>query len=120
MAECPVSSSFAQAATTTLYTLPCTMGVLTSYYTYGFPTFVAIVVGLYLLFTGERIPCRCLLKHQLTDNLYQAPVRRSTSAASWKRRARMRGRRRALVSVLVSAFWAPDGACVVSDSLPLS
>ena len=79
MAECPgpVSSSFAQAVTTTLYTLPCTMGLLTSYYTYGFPTFVAIIVGLYLLFTGERIPCQCLLKHQLTDNLYQAPVRRS-------------------------------------------
>lgn len=32
------------------------MGVLTSYYTYGFPTFVAIVIGLYLLFTGERVP----------------------------------------------------------------
>ena len=56
MAECPVSSSCAQAATTTSYTLPGTMGVLTSYYTYGFPTFVAIVIGLYLLFTGERVP----------------------------------------------------------------
>lgn len=37
------------------HTLPDTMGVLTSYYTYGFPTFVTISIGLYLLFTGEHI-----------------------------------------------------------------
>lgn len=28
------------------------MGVLTSYYIYGLPTFLVIVIGLYLLFTG--------------------------------------------------------------------
>ena len=28
------------------------MGLLTSYYTYGIPTFLFLVIALYLLFTG--------------------------------------------------------------------
>ena len=51
MAECPVSS-YTQATTTTSYTLPPTMGVLTSYY-----TSVVIVIGLYILYTGQCITC---------------------------------------------------------------
>ena len=31
---------------------PPNMGFYTSYYTYGLPTFIVIVVALYLLFTG--------------------------------------------------------------------
>ena len=32
---------------------PSTMGLYSSYYSYGLPSFAALVIALYLLFTGQ-------------------------------------------------------------------
>jgi hypothetical protein len=84
------------------------MGFLTSYYTYGTPTFLFIVIALYLLFTGVHfLPCP---SRQWANGRRQGPARRSTSAASSRRRRRTSGRPRASACASASASSAPHGA----------
>jgi V-type H+-transporting ATPase proteolipid subunit len=84
------------------------MGFLTSYYTYGTPTFLFIVIALYLLFTGA--PFSFERVRQRRADRRQGPARRSTSAASSRRRRRTSGRPRASACALASASSAPRGA----------
>jgi hypothetical protein len=71
------------------------MGFFYLYYALGLPTFLFIVIALYLLFTGTRHRSLCQ-KKPLT--VAQAREKRSMLAGSSKSQVRTCGRRRALVS----------------------
>ena len=63
------------------------MGYYSTYYSYGLPTFLVIIIALYLLFTGTFSN----IENPQFLNLYQTPERRSTLVASLKNQAHMRG-----------------------------
>ena len=71
------------------------MGYFYLYYAFGLPTFLVIIIALYLLFTGTSH-----LSHFVRKSLTvaQARVKRSMSVGSWKSQVRTCGRRRASVS----------------------
>jgi len=70
------------------------MGYYKSYYTYGLPTFLIIIIALYLLFTGKYH-----FQHRgaraLTNDA-QTRERRLTLDGSSRSRVRLRGLQRAL------------------------
>ena len=78
------------------------MGYFYLYYALGLPTFLFIVIALYLLFTGANL-CSFLKKQSnfVPDVFFmcaQAPERRSTSANFSKSQVHTCGRRQELVS----------------------
>jgi hypothetical protein len=86
------------------------MGFFFLYYALGLPTFLTIIIALYLLFTGTNSSHMSLLLKDLQTLflaelvLYfvlcpQARERHSTSASSSKRQVHTCGHRRASVSV---------------------
>jgi hypothetical protein len=65
------------------------MGYYTTYYAFGLPSFLVVVIALYLLFTGMINPTE--VGPELSDSL-QVRVKRSMSAGSSKKQALTRGR----------------------------
>ena len=81
---------------------------LVSYYMYGLPTFIVIVIALYLLFTGKCSPS-LRFAAGFTDMTVQVRVKLSMSVGSSKRRVLMRGLPLGLGCASVSVFLVPDG-----------
>ena len=77
------------------------MGYFYLYYALGLPTFLFVVIALYLLFTGANFYHMLLLKNSCIPDVFfmcaQAPERRSTSASSSKSQVHTCGHRRELV-----------------------
>lgn len=85
---------------------------LFNYYAFGLPSFVVLVIALYLLFTGTSHITRSRFGVGLkvgSDALRQTLEKHSMSEGSWRSQVLMRGR--ALVSgcVLGSVCLVPDG-----------
>lgn len=76
------------------------MGYYTTYYTFGLPTFLVLVIALYLLFTGR-------LEYGVYGVVIGLPYaaqtreRLLTLEGFWRNQVRMSGRRLALVFALV-------------------
>lgn len=75
------------------------MGYYTTYYAYGLPSFLVVVIALYLLFTGAELLCS-FPKIQAKRLQLQTRERLSMSESSWRNQVRLFGRRLGLGCVL--------------------
>lgn len=77
---------------------PLAMGYYSTYYGLGLPTFTIVVIGLYILLTGELWNCQRTSLVMTRSRVAQAMAKPSMLVASWRNQVLMHGRRLELAS----------------------
>lgn len=96
----PDPAGYSSTVTATATDIQIDMGYYTTYYAFGLPSFLVIIIALYLLFTGVLFTCITKTKYCTNAMPAQIRERRLMLASSWKSQARLYGLQLALAYAL--------------------